>query len=82
MVTFKTQRNDFFFQITVLSCAFSILCLANIFNLDYDRKTFAQNDIIKKFSTAVNIKCLQINLYLAKTSDKNTKCFSIKNSLK
>ncbi|HZH38871.1 MAG TPA: DUF192 domain-containing protein [Bacillales bacterium] len=82
MFTFKTQRNNFFFQITVLSCAFSILCLANLFNLDYDRKTFAQNDTIDKFPSSVKIKGLYINVTLAKTPDEQAKGLSIKNSLK
>lgn len=80
-ITFETQRNNFFFQIIVFLTAFSILCLANSFNLDYDRKTFAENDIINKFPSSVKIKGLQINVTLAKTPDEHTKGLSIKNSL-
>jgi len=81
MFTFETQRNNFF-QITVLLGVFSILCLANLFNLDYDGKIFAQNDIINEFPSLVKIKGLHINVTLAKTPDDLTKGLSIKNSLK
>lgn len=81
MFTFETQRNNFF-QITVLLGVFSILCLANLFNLDYDGKIFAQNDIINEFPSSVKIKGLHINVTLAKTPDDLTKGLSIKNSLK
>jgi uncharacterized membrane protein (UPF0127 family) len=81
MFTFKTQKNTFF-QITVLMGAFSILCLAILFNLDYDKKVFAQNDFINEFPSSVKIKGLHINVTLAKTSDELSKGLSIKNSLK
>lgn len=81
MFIFETQRNNFF-QITVLLGVFSILCLANLFYLDYDGKIFAQNDIINEFPSSVKIKGLHINVTLAKTPDELTKGLSIKNSLK
>jgi uncharacterized membrane protein (UPF0127 family) len=82
MFTFETHGNSFFFQITILLCTFSLLYNANLFNLDNDRKVFAQNDIINKFPSSVKINGLHINVTLAKTPDEHTKGLSIKNILK
>ena len=81
MFTFKTQRNNYF-HITVLLGAFSILCLANSFNLGFDKKIFAQNDTVNEFPSSVKIKGLHINVTLAKTPDELAKGLSIKSSLK
>ncbi len=82
MFTFGTQRNNLFFQIPILLCAFSLLYPATLFNLDYDGEIFAQDDIINKFPSSVKINGLHINVTLAKTPDEHMKGLSIKNSLK
>ncbi len=70
-----------FFKIVILLYVVSIFSLPFLFNMDFDKIVYAQNEENKINSSSVTIKNLNINVDLAQTSDQQAKGLSIKNTL-